>query len=222
MANMPTMALFMSKSTKKEDTHSKRVKKQREKSMENDDTQCLAAVNYFRSGQDTVVLWLGTMLNKPPIESAHVTWRKCGFATYLLCLLIKQHTGILADMTNSVLSIQASLTGSKEACRFYQWLGFSRYILDDNGLSQTSHQFQSAVTTAPKLWISSSSLPMALFQLREGKINLPTLGKEYSNVDADGNFVYARFPFCAPSMKKLEKCIREKHVILFCPDKASH
>jgi hypothetical protein len=56
---------------------------------------------------------------------------------------------------------------------------------------------------------------MALFQLREGKINLPTLGKEYSNVDADGNFVYARFPFCAPSMKKLEKCIQEKHVISF-------
>ena len=92
--------------------------------------------------QDIMVLWLGTMLNQPPIESVHVTWQKCGFATYLLCLLIKQHTGIVADMSNSMLSIQVSVTASKEACQFYQWLGFSHYSLDDNGLSQTSHQFQ--------------------------------------------------------------------------------
>ena len=47
MANMPMMALFKSKSTKKDDTQSRQVKKQREKSMVDDDTQCLAAVNYL-------------------------------------------------------------------------------------------------------------------------------------------------------------------------------
>ena len=61
---------------------------------------------------------------------------------------------------------------------------------------------------------------MALFQLREGKIYLPTIGKEYySRVHSNGNFAYARFPFCAPSMKRLEECIQKKHIISFLSKK---
>jgi hypothetical protein len=40
---------------------------------------CLAAVNYHQVGQKTVVLWLSTTLEEPPIDSIqHVTWRGKG------------------------------------------------------------------------------------------------------------------------------------------------
>ena len=145
---------------------SKRQKDQQ--AQPTNDAECMSAVTYFRTDQDTVVLWLGTMLNAPPVESVNVTWRNCGFATYLLCLLIKQHTGILQDMSKSLLSIQATPTHSKDACLFYQCLGFSCYKMKDNGLSLTSPSFQSEVIKKPKLWIHSSSSPMSLFQLHQG------------------------------------------------------
>jgi len=141
MENTPTMALFID-TTKQE----RRKKKTRQSSLDDastitDQHYCLAAVNYFRKDQDTVVLWLATTLDEPPVQSIHVTWRNCGFATYLLCLLIKQHTGIADNMTKSVLTAQASLTDEMSSCHFYQCLGFKRYILEDNGLSHTSDAF---------------------------------------------------------------------------------
>ena len=88
MVNVPTMGLFMYKYTNIDSQHSRQSKKQKDKPMVTHDAECLAAVNYFWTSQDTIVLWLGTMLNEPPIESVHVIWHMCGFVTYLLCLLI--------------------------------------------------------------------------------------------------------------------------------------
>ena len=151
MANAPTMGLFLIRRTHNDSLPAKKQPK-RVKEKQNsvlDEIECLSAVTYFRNHQDTVVLWLGTTLNEPPVESVNVTWRNSGFATYLLCLLIKQHTGISDDMSKSTLSIQASPIASNDACRFYQRLGFSRYEKDDNGLSQTSTKFQSEVKRHP-------------------------------------------------------------------------
>ena len=164
-----------------------------------------------------MVLWLGTMLNEPPVESVNVTWRNSGFATYLLCLLIKQHTGISDDMSKSTLSIQASPIASNDACRFYQRLGFSRYEKDDNGFSQTSAKFQSAVKRHPYFWIPSSSQAMAFFQLYGGRIMLPTIGIRHAAFPEGEitDLTYAHFPFCVPSMEKLEQCIEKNHLISF-------
>ena len=136
------------------------------------------------------------MLSQPPVESVNVTWCNCGFATYLLCLLIKQHTGILQDMSKSLLSIQATPTNSKDACQFYQHLGFSCYNMNDNGLPLTSHSFQSEAKKNPKLWIPSSSVPMSLFQLCQGQIILPTLGKQYYASGSDSTSEHANTRFC--------------------------
>ena len=58
---------------------------------------------------------------------------------------------------------------------------------------------------------------MALFQLYGGRIILPTIGKQNASVDESDSLdsQYAWFPFCVPSMKKLEECIEKKHVISF-------
>ena len=213
MLTMSMMAFLFSSSVKEDDTQSRHGKRrQKEKASITDVRQCLTAVTYFRTGQEMVVLWLGMTLKEPPMESVHATWRNCGFVTYLLCLLIKQHTCIGADMTKSIVSLQGGVSESNnDACQFYQWLGFSRYLLEDNGLSLLSSQFQTAVTSTPQLWLTAASLPMALFQLKEGKIILPTLGKDKAIVDAEGNSASARLPYCAPSMK-LEEGLRKKHV----------
>jgi hypothetical protein len=57
-------------------------------------------------------------------------------------MLIKQHTGIAANMDQSILSLQASSAKNETACRFYQKVGFSEHIDPDNGLSRTSKQFR--------------------------------------------------------------------------------
>jgi hypothetical protein len=70
---------------------------------------CLAAVNYYQVGDKTHVLWLSTTRKKPPVDSIHVTWRGKGLATYLLCMLVKQHTAFgRASLADSVISLQAS------------------------------------------------------------------------------------------------------------------
>ena len=58
---------------------------------------------------------------------------------------------------------------------------------------------------------------MALFQLYGGRIILPTIGKQFALVDEGESMdsTYARFPFCVPSMKKLEECIENKPLISF-------
>ena len=65
----------------------------------NHELHCLAAVNYFREGQHTQVLWIATTMEKPPEDSIHVVWQGHGLAAYLLCMLVKQHTVLESTRT---------------------------------------------------------------------------------------------------------------------------
>jgi hypothetical protein len=144
MENYPTLAIFMSKfSCKAKMKWSRTGKKAQRKSILDDkDVSCLAAVNYFQEGTHTQVLWLATTLSKPPVKSIHVVWRKLGLATYLLCMLVKQHTGLNNNMDHSVLSLQASLKRGTTGHRYYMSLRFIPQSCDgDNGLSLTSPGF---------------------------------------------------------------------------------
>jgi hypothetical protein len=70
---------------------------------------CVCALNFFRdTGQHIQVLWLATTLEAPPpVASIYSIWQRHQLATYLLCILIKQHTGIGAGtLDHSTLSLQ--------------------------------------------------------------------------------------------------------------------
>jgi hypothetical protein len=137
MSHFPTMGIFMTLIPKQ------RLKQINQGSNDGsifhcisaNKVHCLCAVNYCRHEQHTVVLWLAST-RKPPLRaSIHCTWRNNGLATYLLCLLIKQHTGVAANMDQSILSLQASASNYESAFRFYKKVGFSRHDYADNGLS---------------------------------------------------------------------------------------
>ena len=131
------MAIFLSKKMKT--FHNKRklpASKQntgscKEKSSIFDSNQwqvhCLSAVNYFWHKQNTVMLWLATTRSKPFKESINCMWRHNGLVTYLLCMLIKQHTCAGPNMDDSVLCLQAS-NEKPNVGRYYQCLGFSHVI----------------------------------------------------------------------------------------------
>jgi hypothetical protein len=54
-------------------------------------------------------LWLATTLEAPPVASIHSIWQRHWLTTYLLCILIKQHTWIgTGTLDHSTLSVQAS------------------------------------------------------------------------------------------------------------------
>ena len=107
--NYPTLAIFMSKKIDSSKRSCTGNKAQRKSILDEKHVSCLAAVTYFRQGTHTQVLWLATTLAKPPVDSIHVVWQKLGLATYLLCMLVKQHTGISDNLDHSVLSLQASI-----------------------------------------------------------------------------------------------------------------
>jgi hypothetical protein len=121
MKTFPTMGIFLSLKKK---ANRKRKLPVKDPSIFDDgnanQVHCLCAVNYFRHEQHTVVLWLATTINKPFEESIHTIWRNNGLATYLLCMLIKQHTGAGPNMDKSILCLQASHEMNQDACRFYK------------------------------------------------------------------------------------------------------
>jgi hypothetical protein len=113
MDNYPTIAIFMCQSVQHELKRNRGKNKQVRKSIldvkDPSSLHCLAAVNYYQVGDKTHVLWLSTTREKPPVDSIHVTWQKLGLATYLLCMLVKQHTAFgRASLADSVISLQAS------------------------------------------------------------------------------------------------------------------
>jgi hypothetical protein len=164
MKTFPTMGIFLSlkkkatRKTKKEKLASK------DASIFDDSNSkqvhCLCAVNYFRHEQQTVVLWLATTIDKPFQQSIHTIWRNMGLATYLLCMLIKQHTGAGPNMDKSMLCLQSSNEINNDACRFYKRLGFCEHIVGDNGLSRTSDAFRLVVKDNPQCWVSTKEQPM--------------------------------------------------------------
>jgi hypothetical protein len=71
---------------------------------------------------------------------------------YLLCILIKQHTGIgTGTLDHSTLSLQASSQRTNPTRNFYVSLGFLSHDSNDNGLSMTSQEFQEKVKKHPKV-----------------------------------------------------------------------
>jgi hypothetical protein len=173
MSHFPTMGIFMTVITKQ------RLKQINQGSNDGsifhcisaNKVHCLCAVNYCRHEQHTVVLWLASTRKPLFRASIHCTWRNNGLATYLLCLLIKQHTGVAANMDQSILSLQASPSKYESAFRFYKKVGFSQHIYEDNGLSQTSKHFQKEVKKSQHYWISDQR--MFFFELKRGMIILP-------------------------------------------------
>jgi hypothetical protein len=138
-------------------------------------SKCLAVINYYQEETHTQVLWLSATLESPPTESSNVmSWRKMGLATYLLCMLIKQHTGIgNGAMDCSCLSLQASMDSTEEAGNFYVKLGFIRIDESENGLTKMSSGFQEVVKKSPKVWVPAGTQPtMSLFQLHHGRLFL--------------------------------------------------
>ena len=150
------------------------------------------------------------MTDKPFQDNINYMWHCNGLATYLLCMLINQHTGARPTMDDSLLCLQVNV---QEAIigRYYKCLGFSHVIAidSDNGLSHTSEELQSFVAMNTEFWDSTS---LHLFLLHCGKILLQnkatidlTLTDMESNSSKDKTFV--EFPWPALIMKKIESCI---------------
>ena len=174
MDNYPTIAIFMCPVLdQKQDMKRKRNNKDQVcKSIldvkDPSSLHCLAAVNYYQVGRNMIVLWLSTTLKEPPINSIHVTWQNKGLATYLLCMLMKQHTGLgTGNLADSVISLQSSQNRNDSARSFYLSLGFQGHdeYVHDNGLSHTHHSFQLAVAKRPQLWVSLKREAMSFFSV---------------------------------------------------------
>ena len=86
-------------------------------SSKSSDVHCLAAVTYCTDKQHSVLLWLATTNENAPKESVHHKWGNLGLSTYLLCMVIKQHTATDSSIEHSVLSIQVSI----EAVTLYRF-----------------------------------------------------------------------------------------------------
>jgi GNAT superfamily N-acetyltransferase len=148
MANYPTIAIFFSRHDPQKKKRGKLPGQAVRKSIfdvkDHTSLHCLAAVNYTRplQGNDTVVLWLATTLKAPPKESTHVTWRNLGLASYLLCMLVKQHTVNDWDWKYCALYLQASRQRDNPARRFYLKMGFQCHDYDDNGYEKLPYQFR--------------------------------------------------------------------------------
>ena len=111
---------------------------------------CLSAVMFFSDKQHSVMLWLATTNENAPTESIHFKWHNLGLSTYLLCMVLKQHTGYSNDMENSVISVQVPTHPAKlDVSRYFQWLGFLRLLEADNGLALTPDRFQQALEDYP-------------------------------------------------------------------------
>jgi hypothetical protein len=160
----------------------------------------------------SILLCCGLLPPEPPFRACiHCTWRNNGLATYLLCMLIKQHTGVTANIDQSILSLQASPLNYETALHFYKKVGFSQHIDPDNGLSQTSKHFQKEVMKCQHYWISNQ--PFLL--LKRGLIILPKWKRVQQEKD-----VFLRFPWPASSMKKIENCVKNRpmfHCLSFMP-----
>ena len=94
--NCAALAIFLHKTHMEDSTqlNPMMARRRKTKSIFNlgGDVVCLSATVYFCSGHHTQVLWLATTLDEPPVGSQHITWCKKGLASFLLCLLIKQHS----------------------------------------------------------------------------------------------------------------------------------
>ena len=157
-------------------------------------------------------------------------WRKQGLATYLVCLLLKQHQGvpiirkrnlvvkkhrgIRNGLEGSVLCLQAAMDRRNPSNSFYLKLGFISHDPIDNGLSLTSDAFQKKIIEFPTVWVPPEKAKMLLFKLMHGRLTLPvedvidlTNTSDLAFPTTWNNYVYAKFPFYWHSMKRIESYV---------------
>ena len=110
------------------------------------------------------MLWLATMRVKPFEDSINCMWCHNGLMTYLLCMLIKQHTSAGPNMHDSVLCLQATNI-ELNVCRYYKCHGFSHVINfdNDNGLFQTSDEFQTIARANLECWGTNNNISLDFF-----------------------------------------------------------
>jgi hypothetical protein len=101
---------------------------------------------------------------------------------------------------------------------FYLKLGFIGHYGEDNGLSLTSRQFQKKIIEYPFAWVTPENQKMALFRLTHARlilsetsnpiVDLTTMpDSPVSSVSSWKTYVYSKFPFSSPSMKRIERCV---------------
>jgi hypothetical protein len=142
-------------------------------------------------------------------------------ATYLLCILLKQHTGYgtPGNLDHSLLSLQASSLRTSAERHFYLRLGFIPHDDDENGLSITGNDFQLQVKKCPLLWIPPTSTKMTLFRLHHGRIKLRTVvdlsGLSDNEVQTPNwkSYTYCKFPYSSDSMKKVESYVSDLPIL---------
>ena len=180
------------------------------------DVHCLAVVTYYTDmKQHSVLLWLATTNENAPTEIVHFKWRT-RLSTYLLCMVLKQHTWKDNSMDNSVLSVQVSTDpAGLHVSHFFQWLGFMKVVEEDNGLAMTPISFQDYILDYSTYWVRSTEEWRYLFQLYGGKLlvsNTKAKLSLFNNPTENGpkkNDFYAKFPWPAMSMKAIETCIND-------------
>ena len=128
-------------------------------------------------------------------------------------MLIKQHTSAGSSMDHSILCLEAT-NEEPNVCRYYKCLGFSHVINfdNDNGLSQTSGEFQRIVRQKLDCWDNTS---LNLFLLQHGRIILHKKGtinltKTDNGLDSQPMKILVEFPWPASSMNQIESCIKSK------------
>jgi hypothetical protein len=116
-------------------------------------------------------------------------WHKMGLATYLLCMLVKQHTGIgNGNLDRSHLSLQASIHRNDPVRNIYLKLGFICHNESDKRLTKVSKGFQEVVKNFfKKVWVpTGTEATMPLFQLYHGRVLLSEkpIDLTFSNCDS--------------------------------------
>jgi hypothetical protein len=139
-----------------------------------------------------------------------------GLATYLVCLLLKQHMGVReGSLDGSILCLQASSERTNQSRSFYLKLGFISHDHDDNGFSLTSAEFQAMAFAFPKVWVSPDKAKMSLLKLTNGRLILSdTVADVVDLTTSDTHapitwqtYCYSKFPFVSSSMKKIESFV---------------
>ena len=197
-----------------------------------DNVSCLSAMVYY-GGENNFchILWLGTTLDPPPIDSKHSSWRSVGLASFLVAVLVKKHLCQASEKGQSTITVQAS-ANQKQAVSFYRNLGFMDITSPYGGVpSLLPSSFANEAASNYHLWIASTDDNfMICLRLREGRIRLwqrntvdsdeedDGLAKKKSGGSKNRGKTYVCFPFECSSTKKMESCCDRLHVLnSFCP-----
>ena len=232
LENHPTWAIFAGRQKRQRKTRKGRKQEKGIFSCANN-VSCLAAVVYYGPENNySHILWLGTTVDPPPIESKHSSWRSIGLASFLVAVLVKQqlchaHDGV---QVQSTVTVQAS-AAQKKAVSFYKKLGFIDITAASGSVpSMLPRSFVTEAESNSHLWMESTDdNHMLCLRLRDGQIRFwedNTVDLTDDDNEKGGSLkkksesgkMYVRFPFKCTSTKKLEACCERLHVLnSFCP-----